>query len=630
MEAITIAAAAKRGESRRAKSTSNPRQGFLNLNPVRLRIRLETPVRRPTVLAECAVAFETAVFGLALGALALAAAWFGAAQARRAGRLEIELEGARDAFWRAEDRIARVAQEGERALAEARSRAEAGAVAKSRFLATVTHEMRTPLSGVIGTARLLLDAELAPDQRTYARAIVGSAEAMLSLVDESLDLSRFEAERPALQAAPFVVSGLVEDVAELLAPRAHAKGLDIAVHIGRDVPAEIVSDSARVRQILLNLAGNAIKFTGAGGLGLRVDRIDQAVRLTVADTGPGFDPAETERLFQEFERASDDPAAGGVGLGLAISRRLAEAMGGTLTGQAAPGEGARFALTLPVADDGPVSPPLEPLVGRRVAVVSRAPFSGPWLIETLVEAGAEATLVDRASGAGRIEAHVAGTAADTVLIDRGAAACVKELAAAARAGGARRVLVLLSPAERGDLQRLAADGFDGYLVKPVRAASLVARVSAADGFETARPAAGGSTGPALATGPGLKVLVAEDDPVSALIALAHLSRLGHVSAHVVDGLAACAAFEQSRFDVVLLDVRMPKLDGCAAARRMRAWEAASGLKPATLLALTANVGASDRAAAIGAGMDGLLEKPLDRRALAILLEPLRRRAAAAA
>ena len=576
------------------------------------------------------MASVTAVMGLALGACAGAAAWFGAVQARRARRFEAEIESVQDALWRAEDRSVRIAEEGERALASALERSEAGATAKSRFLATVTHEMRTPLSGVIGTARLLLEGDLAPAQRTYARAIVGSAEGMLSLVDEILDLSRFEAERPVIEAASFEVAGLVEEIAELLAPRAHAKGLDLAVHIARDAPRAMVADRARVRQILLNLAGNAAKFTQAGGFGLRVDRIGAGVRFTVADTGPGFDPAETERLFGEFERANDDPAAGGVGLGLAISRRLAEAMDGDLTSETERGAGARFALTLPLADEEPREPPAAPLLGRRMAAVSAAPFSGPWLLETLAEAGAGTTLLDPTNDLGRLSAEIAEAGADTVLIDRNAPVSLAPAAAAARAGGATRVLLLLSPAERGVLQRLTVDGFDGYLVKPVRAASLLERVAEPDRLEIRRPEPCEPSAVVRPAGPGLTVLVAEDDPVSALIALAHLTRLGHASWHVANGRAACEAFERSRFDAVLLDVRMPGLDGCAAARRMRAHEAATGAAPAHLIALTANVGTADRAAALEAGMDDVLGKPLDRRALDELLSRLRPGAVAAA
>lgn len=555
---------------------------------------------------------------MALGWAFVATGWT-RRQSRDVKLLRVENETLRDELWESVERETAARQEGALALEQSKAAAAAGDRAKSRFLATVTHEMRTPLSGVIGTAELLLETPLGPDQRTYARAVKSSAEAMLTLVDEILDISRIEADRPKLQPAPFAVASLVEDVVELLAPRAHAKGLDLALLVARDAPAEITADAARVRQVLINLAGNALKFTSQGGVGLRVDRGDNAVRFTVTDTGPGFDPAETERLFQEFERAVEDQSAGGVGLGLAISRRLAEAMGGRLEAQATPGQGASFTLTLPHAEADAAPLRGAPLAGHSMVVASAGPFTGPWLVESLLALGAEAALARPEAGA--VAAAVSARAADVVLIDRGPAGSADRLAVAARQSGATRVLLMLAPSERGELARLTASGFDGYLVKPVRPASLLNRIEEPCPLEARAEASGGGQMTFPGSG-GLNVLVAEDDPVSALIALAHLARLGHASVHVADGLAACEAFATGRFDAVLLDIRMPLLDGCAAARRMRAHEAASGRAPALLVALTANASADDRAAAADAGMDGLIGKPLDRRVLEDVLAPL--------
>lgn len=544
---------------------------------------------------------------------------------RRTEALSNELEAARDALWEAEERAERIRAEGERALWEAEARAEAGARAKSRFLATVTHEMRTPLSGVVGAAGLLLDARLAPDQRTYARAILSSAEAMLGLVDEILDLSRAEAEKPPAEE-PYSPAAIVEDVAELLAPRARDKGLDFAMRVGAGVPAEAVGDAARIRQVLLNLAGNAVKFTEAGGVGLKVEADAAGLRFTVEDTGPGFDPAETERLFEEFERGEDAAGAPGAGLGLAISRRFASAMGGALSGFAVPGQGATFTLALPARAAAPAAHEPE-LAGRAVAIVSASPFTAPWLADSLADMGATPVPVAPVDLMVTGRVRLDGVAA--ALVDRDAGFSPADLAAAARSAGAARALLLLSPADRGDLDRLTEQGFDGYLVKPVRAASLANRIldplgqeerreQTDAGTQAERPdeppvADHGATIAPFPSGSGLKLLVAEDDPVSALIALAHLARLGHSSVHVADGEAACEAFEREVFDACLIDMRMPRLDGCAAARRMRAFELETGRAPALLLSLTANVG--DDAAARAAGMDGLMTKPLDRRAL---------------
>jgi signal transduction histidine kinase/CheY-like chemotaxis protein len=561
-----------------------------------------------------AVAFFAALSGV----LALAGLWALrlAFAARRKGDIaQTELELVRDRLWEAEDRAERIRIEGEHALVEAQARAEAGSRAKSRFLATVTHEMRTPLSGVIGTAGLLLDGRLAPDLRTYARAILSSAEAMLALVDEILDLSRVEADRQPV-SEPFSPATLAEEVSELLSPRAREKGLDFAVKVAPSVPEEISGDAARVRQILLNLAGNAVKFTERGGVGLKVEMEGKTIRFAVEDTGPGFNPSDAERLFEEFERGEGAELTAGAGLGLAISRRLAAAMGGTLSGFAAPGQGAVFTLAIPTADlvEAMAERPLE---GRRIAVISAAPFTGPWLAESLKAIGAEAALVDPAQVIAGGAVELQGVFA--ALIDREAGPSPAALAAAARLAGAERALLLLSPADRGDLDRLGAQGFDGYLVKPVRGASLASRILDPQGVDE-RPANVDVKSTPFPAGNGLKILVAEDDPVSALIALAHLARLGHSSVHVADGEAACEAFEREAFDVALIDIRMPRLDGFAAARRMRSAELEAGRKPALILALTANVGDEDVARA--AGMDALMTKPLDRRALEAALTPL--------
>lgn len=471
-------------------------------------------------------------------------------------------------------------------------------------LIAAAHEMRTPLTGVVGAVDLLLDTSLTPEQRTYSLAVRSSADAMLRLVDEMLDFSAHEGA-PAVETIDVVA--LVEEVSELLAPRAQAKGLDFAALVAEDAPGEIVGDAGRIRQILLNLAGNAIKFTASGGVGLRVERAAAGLAFRVLDTGPGFDPRRSERLFRDFERAPD-ATADGAGLGLAISRRLASAMGGTLTAASEPGAGATFTLTLPCWGAEASSREKE-FPGRRVAVVSSTAFSGPWLVEWLGARGAAARLT--APG----EADAAGLAAfrpEIAVVDMGAGD-EAALARLARDCGAGTVLLMLAPGERKALETLSQDGFDGYLVKPLRTASLRERLAGVAPSAASRAVSFPASG-------GLRVLVAEDDPVGALIALAHLSRLGHPSVHVADGAAAVASFEAERFDVVLLDMRMPRLDGRAAAGRMRIVEAAEGRPPAVLVALSADSG--DLAEAREYGFDHALAKPLERRALEEILSPI--------
>nr|HMN87592.1 ATP-binding protein [Bauldia sp.] len=289
-------------------------------------------------------------------------------------------------------------KETESALVEARERAEAASLAKSRFLATVSHEFRTPLNGILGLAGLLLETRLSPDQATYAAGVRSSGEALLGLVDDLLDVAKIEAGRLDLAAEPTDVGGLAQEIVELLAARAHVKGIDIAADVAADLPAAVAVDPARLRQVLLNLAGNGVKFTRAGGVSVAVRSLPGAagglarIAFAVTDTGPGVAETDAERIFGEFEQA--DAALprrhGGAGLGLAISRRLVRAMGGELTLASRPGSGATFAITL----DLPVSTPRAAetdaaLAGRRILLVVPGGAGSGILAATLASAGAD-------------------------------------------------------------------------------------------------------------------------------------------------------------------------------------------------------------------------------------------------
>ncbi len=283
----------------------------------------------------------------------------------------------------------------ERLLDEARARAESASEAKSRFLATVSHEFRTPLNGILGTADLLGDTRLDPEQRAYLKALQTSGRALLGLVDEILDLTRVEAGKLELMPAPFDPARLAEDVAELMAPRAHAKGLDIAAFVAAGMPAKLVGDEERIRQILVNLVGNAVKFTQSGGVALRVAyQPETGLSITVEDTGPGVAPERQEAIFLEFEQedASTNRAHGGTGLGLAIVRRLADAMGGIVTLASAPGQGARFTVILPLPVAEKSSPAGTTLHGRRIAIVAASRFTAEAMAEAARSAGAEVRL----------------------------------------------------------------------------------------------------------------------------------------------------------------------------------------------------------------------------------------------
>lgn len=525
------------------------------------------------------------------------------------------------------DISARIASE--QALVEARARAESASEAKSRFLATVSHEFRTPLNGILGMADLLGDTALDPEQATYVGALRTSGEALLSLVDDILDVAKVEAGKLELALAPFDPAQLVETVCELMAPRAQEKGLEIAAAIAPDLPARLVGDRDRLRQILLNLVGNAVKFTAQGGVGISLSHTDGRIEIAVADTGPGIPESRHAAIFEEFEQAETGASRShaGTGLGLAIVRRLVGLMGGTIALESRPGAGATFTVSLPlaVAEAAPaLSPP--DWTGRRILIAAAGAFAPQFLVKAVEAAGATAIRCDAAEPA--LAALRAMPALDAILIDRALGQdSAFQLAEAARRAGLSERLVLLTPGERRQAGPGFAPAFTGFLIKPVRARSLYERLSAAAQAAPRRdPGQASGTAPG-AQGPRLTVLVAEDNDINALLATRTLEKLGHRAVRVRDGRAALRHVEASlsgmeeHLDLVLLDIRMPELDGLAVARAIRALEAEIRTsEPLPLLAVTANVSAADQAEARAAGMDACLAKPLERAVLAGWLE----------
>jgi signal transduction histidine kinase/CheY-like chemotaxis protein/HPt (histidine-containing phosphotransfer) domain-containing protein len=526
----------------------------------------------------------------------------------------------------------------ERQLVVLRRAAEEATVAKSQFLAAMSHEIRTPLNGVIGMTDLLLDTPLTTDQRQLAETVRGSGRVLLSVINDVLDFSRIEAGRIELEPGPVTIREAVGETLKTVAALAHDKRLDLGYDVAPAVPDVLELDAGRVAQVLLNLVGNAIKFTPAGEVTVHVDVEADApaavtLHLVVRDTGIGITPEQQTRIFEPFTQADTSTSRrfGGSGLGLAISHRLVALMGGRLWVESEAGRGSAFHFTVPGRRPSEPGPPprrlpTDGLHGLPVLLADDRAVNRQFLGGLLRAWGMAVTVVEdgAAAIAAFTRARAAGAPFRIALLDgqmpgRDGLAVAARMREAAPADDLALLLLVsgTNPAVREAGRTL---GVARFLLTPLTPSELLDAILLALG-QPGGPAPGGEKPAAEPTARPLRVLVAEDNAVNQILVTRLLGQLGHSVLVVGNGREALEAVQQQAFDAVLMDVQMPEIDGFSATAAIREREARTpGSRRLPILGLTAHVMPGDRERCLAAGMEDYLTKPVRRAELAAALE----------